>query len=161
LHLARAAARVLQDGPEVRAETERWTPPLDSSRRDGVPARAYEVSRVVGQDELAPRDFDLGRNQGAAASSTPQPIGSIAALVTECDTVREWVTAGEAPAGCAVDCRARLGVRCSAQPSHRATGHALRAAESTGQLRTSAYPAPLRSSRRRAHDSAASCHGRH
>jgi nitroreductase len=95
LQLALTASQIRRDDPETRAETERWTPPPDSQRRDGVPARAYRPTAVVDGNELASRDFDLDRNQGLV-EPTALPVGGIAALVTDGDTLRDWLTAGEA-----------------------------------------------------------------
>lgn len=95
LHLARAAEHARHEDPEARAETEAWTPPPGTTRRDGVPARAYRAGATAGREELAARDFDLGRGQGRAEAAA-QPVGGLAALVTGGDLVADWLRGGEA-----------------------------------------------------------------
>jgi hypothetical protein len=96
LELARAAERLRSADPGDRDETEAWTPPPGSARRDGVPARAYVQGRpATGVDELAGRDFDLGRDSGRLEQGN-QPTTPIAVLVTEGDGEPDWLRAGEA-----------------------------------------------------------------
>lgn len=96
LHLARAAERASRADERARAETEQWTPPPGSVRRDGVPAGAYSQGPpAAGRQELAARDFDLGRDVGAGEVPT-QPTGGIAALVTDSDLAPDWLRAGQA-----------------------------------------------------------------
>jgi hypothetical protein len=94
LHLARAAERLRSADPEAREETAQWTPPPGSARRDGVPARAYSAGPVAAAPEdLAGRDFDLGRDLGGNEPAE-QPPGAIAVLVTEGDLATDWLQAG-------------------------------------------------------------------
>jgi hypothetical protein len=95
IDLARQAAAQLDDNERARAETELWTAAPGSTRADGVPATAYPPRPAWGADELAGRDFDLGRSFGLeeSASSTP---GLVGVLVTEGDGARDWMEAGQA-----------------------------------------------------------------
>lgn len=94
LHLARAAERARSEDERARAETEAWTPPSGSARRDGVPAWSYGAGRpAAGHEELAARDFDLDRGIGSG-EEPEQPTDGIAALVTDGDLAPDWLRAG-------------------------------------------------------------------
>lgn len=94
LQLARAAERARSDDERARAETEQWTPALKTVRRDGVPASSYSAGTPAsGQEQLAARDFDLGRDLGSSEAAE-QPTGGIAALVTDGDLAPDWLRAG-------------------------------------------------------------------
>jgi nitroreductase len=96
LHLARAAERLRGADDEAREETAGWTPAPGSTRRDGVPARAYSPGPpAAGPDELAGRDFDLDRGYGQV-ERTSQPPASIAVLMTHEDLAVDWLQAGQA-----------------------------------------------------------------
>jgi nitroreductase len=96
LHLARAAERARQEDPRVRYETEEWTPPAKSARRDGVPASTYSPGPPAGGTaDLAGRDFDLDRYQGRIGAAR-QPTGGIAVIVSDGDLAVDWLRAGEA-----------------------------------------------------------------
>lgn len=96
LHLARAAERLGGSDDEVREETKDWTPSPQSSRRDGVPPRAYSQGPpVAGPHDLPGRDFDVERGFGVGERSH-QPGGPIAVLTTERDRPDDWLRAGQA-----------------------------------------------------------------
>jgi len=95
LSLARAAERALGYDADVQAEISDWTPPPGSRRRDGVPVTAYAVDGVTSEDDLARRDFDQGRRQGAAEAVENVP-GVIGILVAERDIQQDWLAAGQA-----------------------------------------------------------------
>jgi hypothetical protein len=96
LHLARAAERLGGFDDDAREETKAWTPSPASSRRDGVPARAYSQGPpAAGLNDLPGRDFDVERGFGAGERSH-QPAGPIAVLTTEFDGPRDWLRAGQA-----------------------------------------------------------------
>jgi nitroreductase len=96
LHLARAAERLRAADEEARDETAEWTPSPGTARYDGVPAQAYPSGApAAGSDELAGRDFDLGRSVGVVESSN-QPPAAIAVLITAGDLVADWLQAGQA-----------------------------------------------------------------
>jgi hypothetical protein len=96
LHLARAAERLGGFDDQVREETKEWTPAPHSSRRDGVPARAYSQGPpVAGPRDLPGRDFDVERGFGSGERSQ-QPSGPIAVLTTEHDGPADWLRAGQA-----------------------------------------------------------------
>jgi nitroreductase len=95
LELAREAERVRRSDDRARAEAEDWTPAAGSARRDGVPATSYSRQPPAGPEQLAARDFDLGRGLGTE-DAMPQPCGGIAALVTATDLPTDWLRAGQA-----------------------------------------------------------------
>lgn len=96
LHLARAAERLRSADDKAREETAEWTPPPGTARRDGVPARAYSSGPpAAGPDDLAGRDFDLGRDIGGVERAN-QPPAAIAVLVTDEDLAADWLQAGQA-----------------------------------------------------------------
>jgi len=96
LKLARIAERLRREDPQATAETEAWTPPRGSVRRDGVPAHSYSSDgSASGPEELAERDFDLGRGQGGDEPAA-QLGGGVASLVTDGDLLPDWLRAGEA-----------------------------------------------------------------
>ena len=95
LQLAHEAAAELDANEHARIEVEEWTPARDSRRRDGVPATAYPARPALYADELAARDFDLGRGVGTALESGFS-AGLIGVLVTPDDDERAWLVAGQA-----------------------------------------------------------------
>jgi nitroreductase len=95
IDLARQAAAQLDDDERARAETEQWTAAPGSARADGVPATAFPPRPAWGADELAGRDFDLGRSFGLEESTSSTP-GLVGVLVTEGDAARDWLEAGQA-----------------------------------------------------------------
>jgi nitroreductase len=96
LHLARAAERQASADPHAREETANWTPDAGSTRRDGIPDRAYpDGPPASGPGELAGRDFDLARDRGRLLRGD-QPSTPIAILLTEEDQEYDWIRAGQA-----------------------------------------------------------------
>jgi hypothetical protein len=95
LDLARSAAAQLDADVRVRAEIEVWTAAPGSARADGVPATAYPPRPASGADELAGRDFDLGRAFGLEDSAFSTP-GLVGVIVTEGDSIADWLRAGQA-----------------------------------------------------------------
>ena len=95
LQLARAAERQLGGDERVQAELRYWTPPPGSTRRDGVPPRAYAEQPIAALDDLPPRDFDQGRGFGRQDTGESPP-GVIAVLTTEHDLQIDWLFAGQA-----------------------------------------------------------------
>jgi len=95
LHLARSAERELAQDDAVLVEIEAWTPTRGSARRDGVPATAYAAQPPTSADDLAPRDFDLGRGMGALPAQD-MSTGAVAVLATDRDLEVDWLQAGQA-----------------------------------------------------------------
>jgi hypothetical protein len=96
LHLARTAERLRSADERAGEETAEWTPPPGTARRDGVPVRAYSSGPpAAGPDDLAGRDFDLGRGIGRVEPAD-QPPAAIAVLVTDQDLAPDWLRAGQA-----------------------------------------------------------------
>lgn len=94
LQLSHAAERAAAMDERLVAETTQWTPAPGSPRRDGVPTTSYGP-RGDDDDDLASRNFDLGRSWGSADSGSA-PAGPLAALVTDRDVQDDWLTAGQA-----------------------------------------------------------------
>jgi hypothetical protein len=95
LHLARAAERQLGSDDRVQAELRFWTPPPGSTRRDGIPPRAYPEQPYAALDDIPPRDFDQGRGFGRLDPGESPP-GVIAVLTTNHDLQVDWLLAGQA-----------------------------------------------------------------
>ena len=99
--LVAAAERAQQSHPGVRAELEDWTPAPGSGRRDGVPATAYPRQPVTpSPQELTPRDFAVGREQGRPAEppagEAPVSLPLVVVLLTGRDRPVDWLSAGAA-----------------------------------------------------------------
>jgi nitroreductase len=96
-----AAASRRQDlDPVARAEVRRWTRPVDSMARDGVPARAFSARAFPEwtghqRGRLRQRDFDQGRGLGTLPTEGP-PAAATAVLVTRGDGPADWLRAGQA-----------------------------------------------------------------
>jgi nitroreductase len=86
--------------PEVRAELAAWTSGPGSTRPDGVPTTAYSRPGPESQrtGALPARDFGLGRGWGWTGR-TGGGIATLAVLVTDGDTLTDWIRAGEALQG--------------------------------------------------------------
>lgn len=87
-----------QDGARAREEA-RWTPPLGSSRRDGVPPTAYPASPERTEPNFPARDFGHGHGWGLPPSGqglVPRPAGTVAVLTTKTDQPADWIGAGQA-----------------------------------------------------------------
>jgi len=95
LHLARAAEREQRADERYRAEVHAWTSVVENPRRDGVPALAFPVQPMPGPDDLAGRDFDLGRRIGRLDAPAPAD-GVVAVLATPRDLEGDWLAAGQA-----------------------------------------------------------------
>jgi hypothetical protein len=91
-----AAANQLQrQHPVLRAELRRWTRPVGSTARDGVPAHAYPASPPQVPGRLPQRDFDLGRGWGRLDGGGSSPAIT-AVLTTNGDDRADWIRAGQA-----------------------------------------------------------------
>jgi nitroreductase len=89
------AAQWQRRNPAFQAELRRWTRPVGSMSRDGVPARAHSIVPPDPDERLALRDFDLGRHAGLLqAGGSPPAMTGI--LVTTADTAIDWLRAGQA-----------------------------------------------------------------
>jgi len=114
-----AAARHGDHDPYARADVRRWTRPIGSTARDGIPALAFRDRGGSRAGSLAQRDFDLGRGIGRLGTGAPTPVTEhpparehppataepslvaapplfTAVLVTAGDSRADWLHAGQA-----------------------------------------------------------------
>jgi hypothetical protein len=93
-----AASRRQDLDPVARAEIRRWSRAMNSTARDGVPARAFSATPAragVQRGRLRQRDFDLGRELGMLTGGGP-PASATAVLITPGDGRADWLHAGQA-----------------------------------------------------------------
>ena len=91
-----AADRLQRQQPVLRAEVRRWTRPVGSPARDGIPAYAFPASLPSLRGRLALRDFDLGRGWGQLDGAGGSPPAVTAVLTTNGDDRADWMRAGQA-----------------------------------------------------------------
>jgi nitroreductase len=92
LSIARSAEHQQRVDPRYRSELAEWTT-AGRHRGDGVPPAAFGPRPELAALPL--RDFDLGHTTDRRVARF-EADPTIAVLYTACDSIRDWITAGQA-----------------------------------------------------------------